>query len=145
MAEHVQYGDKLHAERVICTYRKVHKPTLLPKTGTHRGKRVKLEGDVECVIDKVLRISSESTCCLRSKHLSFARPLTSARIGSGTTKDKDWVYQRRTITLPTEKLSENREATIKILIEECGYTREMAIHQVHQQFKKCTSSYSALA
>lgn len=34
--------------------------------------------------------------------------------------------------MPSEKLSKDREATVKLLMEERGYTREMAIRQVHR-------------
>ncbi|MYG32489.1 MAG: hypothetical protein F4202_00555 [Cenarchaeum sp. SB0677_bin_16] len=43
-------GDAIEGERVVCTYRKSTKATLIRLTNTHRGNEKVLRGNVRCVI-----------------------------------------------------------------------------------------------
>lgn len=52
MATYTRVGDRLHGQHVVCTYRTVRRSTVYRKTAKHRGQRIVLERNVECVIEK---------------------------------------------------------------------------------------------
>ena len=54
------HGDAINGERIMCTCKKIGKPGLFHRTNTHRGQRVVLTGGVHCVIEKELKMISNT-------------------------------------------------------------------------------------
>ena len=48
---HEELGDALKGKRIACQYRSASKERVIPMTGGHRGRTIKLRGNVYCVIE----------------------------------------------------------------------------------------------